>query len=315
MNFSEPEVLPPNISRINKQPKIKKLALLVTEKCNKKCWYCNFPQIKKPKDAPISLITKYIPYLETFDSFDFYTITGGEPGLIDPVIFDYLFNTISIHPIRINTNGEFVKRGYFQKYYHYLDIMGLHATIDLEDIPEELVLPFEEFSKVWYYIPIHSQNYKYIQTYLYRYENLQFSLIEFQNKWRDKPKYEKYRLTQDMYKEIYDKIYRLPNIADCCKLLFYRLGFQSKTVREQHRHACSIGYIQPVINFATKKIQHCVNNYTDSSQQVELNTPNLKSLLHYQLFQFYDIDCDGCDDAPNYFEYFMRNCLRRSKNR
>ena len=277
---------------------IKKMAIFLTEQCDKKCTYCDIPKVQDPKPPNKQLLEKYLPIIDQSKAFYHYTITGGEPGLVDEDTWDFIFSTLNYHPIRINTNGKFFDRGYYDKYKDKIWQIGLHV-----DVGEEIPIQICDES-VWYYVPVHKKNYTQFIDLVKQHPTLNFSIIPYIHKNLDVD-YDEFALTKEEYISIYDQIQDISNIAACTKEMI-NLIKTTKNI-ELFRNNCKYNYVQPILDFINGRIGRCVFSYTQNDY-LPMNVDNLNELFIGKL-DFGDIDtaCDICEECFRYFEYYFNN--------
>jgi len=298
------------IPSINKTAKIKKIAVILSEKCNFNCWYCDIGNLKKPKTADLNVIRPIITKLDQSDSFEAFTLTGGEPGILPPEYIDAFFESIKCHPARVNTNGAFVRNGWWDKYKDQIDQMGIHHSIDVTDIPEELHFDMDEYQHIAYYVPTHIGNVDDALDLAVKYPHLRFSFIPYVCKVAGTGQH---RMTVDQYRHALDRMMEMENVVNCCKVLFKRLGEKDEKSLALHQKGCALGHVQPLLNLCKMQIQQCVSMYSSNTNTVELTDENLDKLLQFNLFNVYNPDCSVCHDAPRYYEYYTANLMMRKQ--
>jgi organic radical activating enzyme len=288
---------------------IKKMAIFLTEKCDKSCHYCDIPTLKNPKGPDLDLINKYLPIIDKDESFVHYTITGGEPGLASEDVWESIFSLIECHPIRINTNGKFFENGYYDKYKEKIWEVGIHV-----DVGEEInILSTDE--GIWYYLPVNKQNFKDVPDYISKYPTLNFSLIPYLHKSLQK-NYDEYALSYNDYKELNKSIASFNNIAACGKEMLDLVERSNNLGSlDLFRESCKYTYVQPILDFVNGRIGRCVFSYTQNIYR-EMNRENLLDLFNYKLdFGSVDTSCDVCDECFRYFDYYMNNLIFKSQNK
>jgi len=88
--------------------------IILTEHCNWKCSYCQFPTIRNPQDTSIEKINKHIDYIRDIINkvgYDYIMIQGGEIGLVDKDVLKHFLSKFN-KKIIIDTNGLFIDKGY-----------------------------------------------------------------------------------------------------------------------------------------------------------------------------------------------------------
>ena len=110
-----------------------KLAYFITERCNKKCEYCDVPTIENPQDIDLDLFLRYSPIINENPDIQYITLTGGEPGLLDEKTLETIIENIRV-PINVNTNGEFIRYGYYDRWKDRIRLLDYHVidSVDYE---------------------------------------------------------------------------------------------------------------------------------------------------------------------------------------
>lgn len=137
------------------------LAIFVTQRCNEVCEYCDIPTITSPKDVNLDCYLKYIDIAQDYHYH--IDLTGGEIGLLDETTLDTIFRKLK-RPAKVNTNGLFVERGYYDKYKDKISMLWYHIVREgIRELQDE---------KVKYIIVRHKENEQEVQHLLNRYKHL-----------------------------------------------------------------------------------------------------------------------------------------------
>lgn len=108
--------------------KLSKLNLLVTNRCDKACVYCDFPLVKERGDVKLSVLQKWLPkLLEKLEKGGVVSIVGGEPGLVNSAVYEYIFSECAGYQIEVCTNGLFVER--YAEYCARDDVILLYHNL------------------------------------------------------------------------------------------------------------------------------------------------------------------------------------------
>lgn len=285
---------------------IKKMSIFLTEECDRNCFFCDIAKIPNQKPLNKELLEKYLPYIDQSDSFYHYTITGGEPGLVDVDSWDYLFDTLQCHPIRINTNGKFFENGYWDKYKDKIWQIGLHVDIN-KDIPFQI-----EDDSVWYYVPVHRKNYLDFLKFIKKYPKLNFSVIPYIHKDLSLD-FDEYSLGEKECLKVLHDIKDIKNVADCTKEMLDLINRKSQNI-QTFRDSCKYNFVQPLLDFANGRIGRCVFSYTQN-KYLPMNKENLDKLFVGQLdFGEKDTACDVCYECFRYYEYYFNNQIVKGCN-
>ena len=274
-----------------------RVTLFLTEICNKTCPYCDIPKLKKQRDINEELFYKYFPIINKSDNFKWFTITGGEPGLVNPDIWEFLFSDLN-HLTRVNTNGVFFDKGYFDKYYDHIYEIGYHPVVDLGDpLPHVCADP-----KIKIYMPYHKLNYHLLEDFINRYPKNELNLIPYIRKFYELD--DPYVLDDCDYMNIYTLIKDKPNVNQTSKDVVYALGYKTKSCIYQGRLLCQNSNIRAVVNFVNGTIHRCPESITLTDTK-PINTDNIEKMLQQNLFERHDKLVDeACLDCM-YFTYFL----------
>ncbi|AYF45772.1 hypothetical protein BALOs_2783 [Halobacteriovorax sp. BALOs_7] len=102
------------------------------------------------------------------------SLSGGEPGLIDPKTMEKVFE----HLVKLNctidvfTNGLFIKR-YGDKYLQYIDEVLYHCV---ETLDQEIEFPDMDEEQVTYVIIVTNDNHHMVDDFLDKYPHISFKL-------------------------------------------------------------------------------------------------------------------------------------------
>ncbi|MFG1493391.1 radical SAM protein [Halobacteriovorax sp. ZH4_bin.1] len=147
--------------------------IITTYNCNWDCSYCIIDTHKRNKTSPISkemLLGKIYSVTEGAQ----VSLSGGEPGLIDPVTMEKVFQ----HLVKLNctidvfTNGLFIKR-YGDKYLKYVDEVLYHCV---ENLDQEIEYPNMDEEQFTYVIIVTNDNHHMVDDFLDKYSHLSFKL-------------------------------------------------------------------------------------------------------------------------------------------
>jgi len=144
------------------------LAILTTQRCNEKCEYCDVPNIKNPKDINLDIYLKYIDIIQDF--YEEFSLTGGEIGLLNEDVLNVIFDALR-KPVKLNTNGLFVKKGYYEKYKDKIGEMWYHI------IRDDGVIEIEK-EDLTYIIIKHRKNIDQVDKIVEKYNHLNTRVVE-----------------------------------------------------------------------------------------------------------------------------------------
>lgn len=267
---------------------MKTLTLFVNEQCNRKCVYCDIPKLKDQKPFDKQLFKKFIPLINN-SNFEKIVITGGEVGLLDKDRIDLIFQINK--DIEINTNGVFIQK-YFGQYRDQICKVVYHPV---SEINQDILFDYTD-TKIQYLVPIHKNNIKLLDKFLYDYSHIIFELSPYDSKYNDK-----FKLSTDDYKRVLSIINNHENITYSTIQTFSRLV----KIRSLHylRELCNCNLFME-IDFINGFINNCVCSYTRSTKfpLTEENFSNIDKLN----FEKPDI-CDTCLSIVVWFDILIRN--------
>ena len=296
---------------IGKTKKAFRVVLFLTEKCDKNCYYCDIGQIENQQDINKSFFYEYFDKINGRDDFfDWFTLTGGEPGLVDVDVLDYFFNNVcGCHKVRVNTNGLFITKGYFKKYYNKIDAVGLHPAIEVGDPDADELLKHVD-CKIDIFQPVTGNNYHLLPEVLDKYPG-NWVLIPLYSKGNDMSEL---FLTKDQF----DYISNLPhkNIQRNSLDTMAKFATFSDHSVNNHRISCGNSNIHPTLDFVKGRILRCPVSRTHADS-VELNSKNFELMLQFNLFPNAKDDCAclNCNDCLRYYEHYYNNVLYDFYNR
>ena len=145
------------------------LTFFITERCNRKCEYCDVPTIENPKDIDIELFLKYTPIINN-SKIRYITLTGGEPGLLDEETLKIIFDNISC-PVNVNTNGTFIERGYYDRWKNRIKLLSYHI---IEEVEHKI--------DCQYILVSHKKNQDFIKRMCKQHPEIEFVIRKYENK-------------------------------------------------------------------------------------------------------------------------------------
>lgn len=261
------------------------LNIFCTEFCNRKCYYCDIPNLEKRRTIKKEDIEYWFPFFEKYFKDKGVILTGGELGLIDPDTMDVLMNYSSkFNNLYINTNGIWLQR-YYDRYKDVVSKIVLH---DNEDIVDVNVNDIND-NKIIRAFLIHKQNKKYLKDlinildketifYFYDIKDLKNTdlilnnsdINEILNNFNIK----KCVINNNVYKNL-KYIINNPNLI---KLL---------------RKTCSAYWCLPSVDLVNKRIKNCPNSHTNTPY-IELTEENFVKVLNNEIKFEKNVLCDNC---------------------
>jgi uncharacterized Fe-S cluster-containing radical SAM superfamily protein len=267
---------------------------VLTDKCNWKCSYCDFPKKKNPKIISIDFLNEYIemikrlPKKRKFKNIEF-EIEGGEIGLVSKEILDIWFNSNLSNTYQVITNGKFFEKGYFDLYRDKIHYVIYHCISEFESAEQEF--PIYDTQITDYTVVITKQNYKEFPNLLKKYPQLIWTPHFIQPRIEEIDEF----LTPEDFNWIYEHTKKFPNLSEHIKMRLEKLRintFYHKSLQWK-RVICASYYRQPLIDLVNKRIYRCC--ISASGDFVELNFENLKNLSNNKkLFPKIENMCKKC---------------------
>lgn len=271
------------------------ISLRLGELCNKNCTYCDYNEIK-PKEINLKLFEEKLNFVGDFinkNNFD-YSITGGEPGLINTEIFNSVFSKLKNKCI-ITTNGLFIEKDYhviFDKniseiYYHCID--EINSDILIEKINND---------KIKYLIVVHADNITKLPIFLNNNKHITFDIKLVEQRSEKIPPL----LSLENLYNLLDIVSANKNIN---KNIISNLSSYIHLIEDDEiyniRITCSKKCFTPQIDFVHNVIRKCYKSYTHFPT-IELTEENLSKTIKYQIEEFdkFNSICNECTYIYNF---------------
>ena len=220
------------------------LSLFITQVCNENCYYCDIPTIKNPKHINLSLYKTFCDVISNY-KFDFLSLSGGEPGVLDTETLDRIFS-LSPFKLKVNTNGLFIEKKYHLRYRESIHHI-CHHIIRLED---DIEWASENDLDYRVYVVTES-NIKTIGTVREKYKNIFFKIYD-------------------------DKLNDLKFLPTEQQLEKYKEHIIEKGYFGKPLESCLLATRQ--IDLVNGRILKCCKSYTNSPS-LRFNEANLRELL------------------------------------
>jgi len=284
--------------------------LFLTEKCNLNCFYCDIGQLKNQRDPNPELLYHYFPKINGRDDIvRKYTLTGGEPALAPYEMLEYIFTNIcNCQIIQVNTNGLFITKGYFDKWYSKITYVGYHSCIEVgEDID-----PYIEDCKITIYQPIHRKSMHLVKDMCRRYSKLKFNLIPILTKYLFN-NWEEYVLRNEDYEWLFKELEDVDNVEFSTLFGIYSSSISTKKELNMHRTICGNSHTHPTLDFVNNVIRRCPISYT-YNDTVPLTDENFDKLMKFDLFRDASNDkgCMACNDCLRYYSSYVPNFVEKT---
>lgn len=271
----------------------------VTNRCNWKCFYCDFPLKKTTTDATLETIEQFasdIKHVVHDNNIELF-FEGGEIGLLDTKLLDAIFYSGIDDTYGVTTNGMFLENGFHIKYADKIHYILYHTHSDINDKSPKVKrydIPCD--IKVDYTIVIHKNNIKYLSKFFDDNKDCMFlpHLLQPRTPGLN-------FLTIDDFKEIEKILSEKENVRDFfverVRTIIKHLEREKEDPSElaDMRKTCAKIYYKPIIDLVTKRIKRCCITI-DNCDSVDLNLDNLIRLDNNDLTMFGESEpiCDNC---------------------
>jgi MoaA/NifB/PqqE/SkfB family radical SAM enzyme len=266
--------------------KIPKLVCMVLgEKCNWNCKYCDRPKIENQGDIDFDLLKEYYPRIIEWMHGDIH-ISGGETALIDEEVLDFLFSFDK--KLIIETNGLFFKR-YFDKYYEKIKKVIYHCVPELDrDIEYDI-----SDDKVDYLIVVHNLNIHLLKDFLNKNGDKNWILQYFYPKFLGD--HEQYLLTRNDYFYLIRNFSHLIDVKEVAKRIIEPANINELRIK------CAKTFDFVGFDFVNGRIKFCKQSHSFTNF-TELNNKNFNLLIRDKL-KNKEIDeiCKTCTEVVRYF--------------
>jgi organic radical activating enzyme len=258
---------------------------IVTEECNWKCDYCDFPKIKDPKSTTLSILETHLPYIveiiNQIDQFVYHIdIAGGEVGLLNSEILRYFFKILN-RKIVVSTNGVFMDKGY----HHDPEIRPFIKEIQWHVHPKPHKVKVKDYidSEIFINKGIVHDNVQEMIDFINENKHIEFNYVEFEFPMEGK------RIKDDsMYRDLLENI-NLDNVTEGARdIIRGRLN-----ERENLRSLCKKFNQTAVIDMVNENIMFC---HRSQGVTIPLNRNNLLERIRKfpnRTFSF-QTKCDSC---------------------
>lgn len=261
-------------------------SFILTEKCNWKCSYCEYPLMQKPNTTTKKILDKHMPYIMDMiinlgKNVTGIDVQGGEVGLIDLNILRVFFKYIPF-PVIISTNGKFLERGYNNDKVIRPLIKEIYYHVYPD--PKKVKIEYKKYDDK---IPIKNgivhNNIEDMIDFIRINENIFFDYIEFEN-----PIYSKTKISVNQYHVLIDKVKNFPNISSKALNILKRKIEKNTPKREFCRKFSST----VTIDLVNERILLC---HRSNSSYIHLSKTNLKKRLTSYPKDIFSIDnCKSC---------------------
>ncbi len=275
----------------------------LTQLCNWKCPYCEFPVLKNPKT--IVDIDKFKRTLQDIknvtDKYDLeHCVEGGELGLLSPDILDVFFNSGLAEKYHVATNGKFLEKGYHKKYKDKILSILYHVKPEILEADWD-VKRYDTYGIPFYYTIVITKENIDIAGKFFDYNNdLNFVPHILQLRRKDIS-----LMNIDYYKKVYEIVQR-DNVNEGFERRYKYIteNFENNTFMEVRNKMCCNDYTKMMIEYTTNSlIRCCVTTETD---RIELTMETLDKALSNDevVFPIWDETCQKCIATFNFKDIY-----------
>lgn len=272
----------------------KLICVVLGERCNWTCGYCDRPRIEHIENVDRELLTKYYFKIAGWAKINNIPlhISGGETGLISKDTLDYVFTYN--YPITVETNGEFFKKGYFEEYYDKIDKIIYHCVPELD---QDIEIKISD-SKLVNLIVIHRKNIKLLKDFMVR-------NYKVGSKWWFQYFYTKVPGDQDEYAlQPEDYMYLLktfPSFVDKEELFSRGLHYYNEKKLNMLRERCFRKLHFVGFDLVNGRIKFCKQSHSYTAH-TELNDESFDKLIKGKLVNNEPLDaiCQNCIEVLRY---------------
>lgn len=259
--------------------------LVLGEKCNWDCNYCDRPRISNPKDVDFNLLKKYYPRILKWLGDTPVHISGGETGLVSQKVLDYIFSFDK--KIIVETNGTWFEKGYHKKYK--TDRITYHCVKELD---EDIKWTLDPQYNVEYLFVVHHLNIHLLDDFLNRNGPRRWLLQMYYPKYLND--HEKYILDIHDYFNLMINYPYLVNRSEIIRRV-------SPTNIDKLRSECFKKFLFPGFDFVNGRIKFCKQSHS-FTDYVDLNEKNFNLLLEGNLKSNKEMDniCKTCIEVVRY---------------
>lgn len=265
--------------------------LSLTEKCNWKCWYCNYPNREKPQTISLEYLDYALSVIKNCIQGKNIEVSveGGEIGLCSRKLLDKFFYSDLSETYTVTTNGLFMKNNYHNLYRDKIHHILYHVLPEIED--NKLDFPkhiYDGSIEVLHTIVIHKGNLHLIDEFfdMHPYQIWVPHFLQPRRTELDFMSRDDFKYIQEIIKSK-DNIH--PDVLPKVEMIADVNYYQWKT----HQKLCRNIYTKPIIDLPRGKIHRCCVSMETSS--IDFNEENLQKVIDNEfVFPFKDSTCKQC---------------------
>lgn len=285
----------------------------LTQLCNWRCSYCEFPTLKDPKHVAMNYLEFILPKIKelTYKFEIEHCVEGGELGLLPRSILERFFQSGLSDTYHVSTNGKFLANEYHTLFRRKIHSILYHVVPELHgDNFDFLVYDCYDIP-LYYTIVVTRENIELIDSFFDYHSDKLFVPHVLQPRRRDIE-----LMNIDYYRRIYDIVKDKKNIVSgFIKRYKYIIdNYESEHFMDARNKICCNDYSKMMIDYTTKTlIRCCISTETD---RVELNRINLELALENDslIFPSWDNTCKDCIAGFVFRDIYYSNSITGRKN-
>jgi hypothetical protein len=265
----------------------------LTQICNWRCPYCEFPTLISPSHADLEYLKFILPMIkEVTDDYEIeHCVEGGELGIAPREILDIFFNSELAKTYHVSTNGKFLDKNLHKDYCNKIHSILYHVLPELRGGNFDFPVYDDYGIMIYYTIVVTKENIELIDSFFDYHSDKLFVPHVLQPRRRDID-----LMNIDYYRKIYDIVKDKENIVPgfIKRYKYIVENFEKDYFMGARNKICCNDYTKMMIDYTTKTlIRCCISTETD---RVNLNKVSLIMALKNDdlVFPSWDDTCDGC---------------------
>lgn len=280
------------------------LYFCLTELCNWKCSYCDFPLLEEKKHVDLDYLNEILKMVRKVSSrinIEF-SVEGGELGLLPEKTLDSFFNSGLARTYFVATNGLFYKKGYYKKYKDKIHTILYHVKPEFSENDYDFNY-LKTNCITWHTVVISKENLNYLGSLLDYHPNIVWFPHVLQPRIPDLD-----IMDITYYNKIYETVKNRNNVHQFFINRYKKINeiFWDGNYMKMLRELCCNNYTKAILNLPDKKIHRCCISMNTSS--VDLTEKNIIKLLSNDpLFPIWDPVCEDCIANFIFRDYLLKS--------
>lgn len=285
----------------------------LTQACNWKCSYCEFPTLTTPTHVTMKYLDFILPKIKAAtDNFDIeHCVEGGELGLAPRNILERFFQSGIAETYHVSTNGKFLENQYHQLYRTKIHSILYHVLPEVYGGNFDFPVYDDYGIKIYYTIVITKENIELIDSFFDYHSDKIFVPHVLQPRRKDIE-----LMNIDYYKRIYEIVKDKDNIVPgFIKRYKYIVdNYESDHFMNARNKICCNDYTKMMIDYTTKTLIRCC--ISTESDRVELNKVNLTMAIDNEdlAFPSWDETCKDCIAGFVFRDIYYSDSIAGRKN-